>query len=562
MAKTLTHCEGWGPEPVQKCSPVKNLAVVTCLFNPCNSQSRLNNFRRFERSLGVPVVTVELSFDGEFQIDGAIQIRGDESHLMWQKERLLNIAIESLPDDVDAVAWVDADLIFQNPLWYVQVKHLLTTHEYVQLFEQIEYHDAAGNVERTAPSWAASRQGQRMPGGAWAARRESIAGGLPDRHIIGGGDWALVNSWPADKKVGCVPGTVQHLYHGSQQDRQHNTREKILKRHQFDPQADIMVDETGLWKWATDKPELHAEVKSYFKNRKEDRVVPVVQHVPKVIPKVHSPVEPQKIRETFSCDVILPYSQPNYQYLEDSIKSVLNQNFVETTIHLINDGVEHDPIGEKYSSLGNVRYYENTDRPAGPYVTYNRLFDYLEHDLIANQDSDDISLPMRLYRSILLIQQGFDIVGGSMEQFVTYDDSSERMQRALSAKPYHYSGKVYAASPSGTVVNSTMVMRRKVYEDCNGMAPWIAGADSEFYERAIQAGYKAAALQDIVALRRLHDPSLSNDQVTSGHGSGLRDQIKRWTAESIERQKLGPDHSIGGLEKHRKDTQLRVLKGR
>ena len=164
--------------------------------------------------------------------------------------------------------------------------------------------------------------------------------------------------------------------------------------------------------------------------------------------------------------------------------------------------------------------------------------------------------------SVHIIQQGFDIVGGSMEQFVTYDDPSERMQRALSAKPYHYSGKVYAASPSGTVVNSTMVMRRKVYEDCNGMAPWIAGADSEFYERAIQAGYKAAALQDIVALRRLHDPSLSNDQVTSGHGSGLREQIKQWTAESIERQKLGPDHSIGGLAKHRNDTQLKVLKGK
>ncbi|HAH45356.1 MAG TPA: hypothetical protein DCM07_10990 [Planctomycetaceae bacterium] len=489
---------------------------------------------------------------------------------MWQKERLINIGIQSLPADVDAVAWIDADLVFQNPDWYEQTKSLLGTHEFVQLFERIEYLDPDGNVERSLPSWSASRNGQRMPGGAWAARRDAISGGIPDTCIIGGGDWSLVNSWPVDQKTGCTPGTVRHLFHGTQAGRQHGTREKILKRHHFNPQYDIVIDpKNGLWKWGTFKPEMQADVRAYFQNRKEDRqpVKPAPQEVkparePRLIPKLYSPVEPQKHRETFACDVILPYSQPNYQYLEDSIKSVLNQNFVRTVIHLVNDGVDEDPIGEKYSKLENVRWYQNTDRPVGPYVIYNRLFDYLESDLVANQDSDDLSLPMRLYKSIQLIQQGFDVVGGSMEQFVSYDDPSERMRRALTWKPYHYSGKVYAASPSGTVVNSTMVMKKSVYEACNGMAPWIAGADSEFYERCIQAGFKAVAMQDIVALRRLHDPSLSNDQVSSGHGSNLREEIKRMTAESIERQKQGPDHSIGGLAKHRNDNQLIQIKGK
>ncbi|QDV52190.1 glycosyltransferase [Gimesia fumaroli] len=286
------------------------------------------------------------------------------------------------------------------------------------------------------------------------------------------------------------------------------------------------------------------------------------ERIGRSIPKVFSPVKPQTKQKTYSCDVILPYSQPNYRYLEDSIKSVLNQNFVITTIHLINDGVNEDPIGAKYSRLSNVRWYKNTDQPVGPYITYNRLFDYLEHDIIANQDSDDLSLPMRLYKSIQLIEQGYDIVGGSMEQFVTYDDSSKRMWQALSKKPYHHSGIYYAASPSGSVVNSTAVMKKSVYEACNGMAPWIAGADSEFYERCIQAGFKAAAMQDVIALRRLHNPSLSNDQVNSGHGSNLREEIKKMTAESIARQKLGSDHSIGGLSKHRNDKELTQIKGK
>ena len=108
------------------------------------------------------------------------------------------------------------------------------------------------------------------------------------------------------------------------------------------------------------------------------------------------------------------------------------------------------------------------------------------------------------------------------------------MRTALTLKPYHYSGMVYAASPSGAIVNSTAVIKKSIYEDCNGMAPWKAGADSEFYERAILAGHKTVGMHDVVALRRLHNPSLSNDQVESGHGSSLRDEIKRLTAESIE----------------------------
>lgn len=277
------------------------------------------------------------------------------------------------------------------------------------------------------------------------------------------------------------------------------------------------------------------------------------------IPETPSPIEPSKQRKPFSCDVIIPYSGPNYRYLEDAIKSILNQNFVTMTVHLINDGLEQDPIGQLYARRENVRLYKNTDGPVGPYITYSRLFQYLEHDFIANQDSDDIALPMRLYKSLQILDEGYDIVGGAMEQFVAFEDGSDRMRQALTLKPYHYSGKVYAASPSGAIVNSTAVIRKSVFEACNGMAPWTAGADSEFYQRCITAGYKAIAMQEVIALRRLHNPSLSNDQVNSGHGSHLRDEIKRLTAESIERQLYGPDHSIGGLAQHRDDTALQKL---
>ena len=553
---------------------VQNLVVISCYFNPLSDPRVAENARRFRESINVPVQFCELSFNGEFLFDDSIRISGDESaRFIWQKERLLNIAIGQLPETVDAVAVVDADLIFRNRNWFRDTLRRLQTADVVQCFDSVEYETETGSVEKPYPSFARSSKGRPgMPGGAVAFQRSLLGkDGLHEENILGGGDSVMMRRWEkSGLRIDSVPGVVRHLYHGDHGDRQQVSRYEVLKTAGFDFQKHISSPPSKplTWSAVAGVSEVMKVARHFFESRTgckpegDSKSELQGQALPKLIPTITASIEPKKHRETFSCDVILPYNLPNYHYLEDSIKSVLNQSFVETTIHLVNDGMESDPIGREYSRLNNVRLYKNADGPVGPYVTLNRLFDHLEHDYFANQDSDDISLPMRFYKSFQAVDQGYQIVGGAMEQFVTYGDYNGRMKNALSMKPYHYSGIVRFGSPSGNIVNSTALISKSVYESCNGMAPWKAGADSEFYERAILAGFKAAALSDVVALRRLHNPSLSNDQVTSGHGSDFREQIKQWTVESIERQKQGPDHSIGGLAKHRNDKTLEVLKGR
>ena len=553
---------------------VQNLAVISCYFNPLSDPRVAENARRFRESINVPVQFCELSFDGEFLFDDSIKISGDEAaRFIWQKERLLNIAIGQLPETVDAVVVVDADLIFRNRNWFRDTLRRLQAADVVQCFDSVEYETETGSVEKSYPSFARSSKGRPgMPGGAVAFRRSLLGKeGLHEENILGGGDSVMMRRWEkSGLRIDSVPGVVRHLYHGDHSDRQQVSRYESLKTAGFDfkKHIDSTPGKPLTWSTVAGVSEVMRVARCFFesrtgsKTRDDSSPISLEQSAPKLIPTIAASVEPKRHRETFSCDVVLPYNQPNYHYLEDAIKSVLNQNFVETTIHLINDGMESDPVGWEYSQLNNVRLYKNADGPVGPYVTLNRLFDYLEHDYFANQDSDDISLPMRLYKSFQGVIQGYHVVGGAMEQFVTHDDNNRRMKNALSMKPYHYSGIVRFGSPSGNIVNSTALISKSVYEHCNGMASWKAGADSEFYERAILAGFKAAALSDVVALRRLHNPSLSNDQVTSGHGSDFREQIKQWTVESIERQKQGPDHSIGGLTKHRNDKELEVLKGR
>ena len=92
--------------------------AITCYFNPVGYRSRLGNYRVFRRHFGalLPLVTVELACDAAFQLDREdaeimIQLRGGDE--LWQKERLLNIALAALPRACRTVAWLDCNVVYQ-----------------------------------------------------------------------------------------------------------------------------------------------------------------------------------------------------------------------------------------------------------------------------------------------------------------------------------------------------------------------------------------------------------------------------------------------------------------
>ena len=290
------------------------LHAVTCLFNPCGYRRLVENHRRFSAALGVPLTTVELSFDGRFEVPGSLRVFGDPAaHTLWQKERLLNLAIESLPPEVDKVAWIDADLLFLNPDWAAETERVLEEFAVCQLFARSHDVDAAGRLFRKRSSLATALKAGRKPtnmdhpGYAWAARRDLLTAGggsergLYDRNVVGGGDRAMAFAWAgvpqpngpqkqaacwwqdylawakpqAERtggKIGVVPGDVIHLYHGERKDRQYRSRIAHLVHHDYDPAVDLAKGKSGLWRWASDKPALHRAVRRFFERRNDDGV--------------------------------------------------------------------------------------------------------------------------------------------------------------------------------------------------------------------------------------------------------------------------------------------------
>jgi hypothetical protein len=130
--------------------PRQDFWAITTYFNLTDSVRRRQNYHGFRRQLSVPLLTVEWNPDGQFQLgegdaDSLLQIAGGD--LMWQKERLLSMAVAALPDHVKYVAWIDCDVLFADPDWADEAKELLADKSVIQLFSEVGFPDIEMSAE-------------------------------------------------------------------------------------------------------------------------------------------------------------------------------------------------------------------------------------------------------------------------------------------------------------------------------------------------------------------------------------------------------------------------------
>jgi hypothetical protein len=306
------------------------MLVVTTYFNPMKSHRRLTNYRAFRSRLNAPLLTVELSFDGQFELTSAdadhlIQLSGGD--VLWQRERLVNIALGAVPDDVENVAWIDCDVVFESRNWPQAAKKALKSDSIIQLFSEVRYLDrfSTDKLEFNAiPELVRLSAGSQLLNGefkdvclvkpvsadapkviwpangfAYAAKKSIICDTkLYDHGVLGGNDilflcaiygefeiamerlkhnemqrrhyleWARRAQESFGGRVGYIPGTIYHLWHGDLFNRNYMGRHVLMAG--FDPYRDIQQAPNGAWLWSDPQSELARNVKDYFRSRKED----------------------------------------------------------------------------------------------------------------------------------------------------------------------------------------------------------------------------------------------------------------------------------------------------
>ncbi|WP_448203907.1 hypothetical protein [Azospirillum sp. sgz302134] len=313
---------------------------VAAYFNPAGAPVMRDNlalFGRRVRDQGLKLLIVELAFaDAPFTLPddcADLLVRRRSGAVLWQKERLLNIGVESLPPSCDKVVWLDADILFENDGWVGETARLLESFSVVQPYDTACW---LPRGTRTLPQDLpfGLGEGQCLPGMAaalagcadrrraladyfmhghtgfaWAARRAILdRHGLYDRSVLGGGDVAIAHAIYGDNdfwrglnpycrqltrpmvasiaewsrrfhedvqgRVHHTPGRVLHLWHGSIAGRKYVDRAAILKDNAYDPATDVALDVTldggGCLRWASDKPDLHERVRGYFALRASD----------------------------------------------------------------------------------------------------------------------------------------------------------------------------------------------------------------------------------------------------------------------------------------------------
>lgn len=270
--------------------------------------------------------------DGRFDLDGqgynSVRLRGNG--LIWQKERMLNLALTHLPPECRKVVWADGDILFESSDWLSATSQALETHVVVQPFDscarlpyghlryQGKTQDDIGITESFAACYArdpslARNEAYRYHGStgfAWAAQRDFLdACGFYDTcitgsndhlmaHVFAGtlqssciastvgndnayarhfGEWSSKAHALCQGRLGCVSGRVLHLWHGSWEKRRHFARNQELRTFDFHPARDLQLETNGLWDWAHASPILQALrswSETHFHSLDED-VVPV-----------------------------------------------------------------------------------------------------------------------------------------------------------------------------------------------------------------------------------------------------------------------------------------------
>lgn len=188
---------------------MKNLAIITTVFNHTNSPYFLNNWiifidyiKKLKLINHLYVCEILPSHHSSLIDDDCNKFIIYNDSSLWHKECGLNYLLSKLPDNYTNVLAIDSDIVFSDDNWYQKTLEALKESIMVQPFEKIIYfqNDEASidatNISMTKYCSFQNNIKQGNPGLAVAYNRNYLdsVGGFFDGCLIGGGD--VVNIIP------------------------------------------------------------------------------------------------------------------------------------------------------------------------------------------------------------------------------------------------------------------------------------------------------------------------------------------------------------------------------
>jgi len=294
------------------------LHVITYISNYCEFKRRTKLMIQFIEHMNqfdnIKLYVVEMIYEGqEFTVtksNNPNHLQLKTKHVLWHKENMINLGIKKLlPENWKAVAWIDGDLEFNNLNWVNDTLKLLTHFDIIQLFStcfDLDENNIPMNIWESfgykychGETFTNNKDiNYWHPGYAWACNRSFYdkINFIYDKGILGSGDYVLtqgifnnvaysnkhlekyhnnikdyIKELNYDIKVGYVPTTIRHYFHGSKANRKYIERKYILFKYNYDPNIHIEYDINGVLQPTEEmSKDFIKDIEEYFYQRNDD----------------------------------------------------------------------------------------------------------------------------------------------------------------------------------------------------------------------------------------------------------------------------------------------------
>jgi len=301
------------------------LHVITVISNICEFKRRwelMENFtEKIEKFKNIKLYVIELAYgEQEFHITSStnplhLQLR--TKYALWHKENLINLGIQKLlPKSWKAVAWIDADIEFENQNWILDTLKVLTKFDVIQLFTTCldldENNIPMSIFQSFGYKYCHGEQFKHVKGinywhtgYAWACTKNyyNKVGGLYDKGILGSGDYIMSQGYfnnpvfghksllgfkkdvelyienLSNVKIGYIPTNIRHFFHGSKANRKYIERNSILIKYNYDPNIHVKYNDDGILVPTENmSTEFLIDIFNYFHERNDDEYYDLIRN--------------------------------------------------------------------------------------------------------------------------------------------------------------------------------------------------------------------------------------------------------------------------------------------
>lgn len=208
----------------------------------------------------------------------------------------------------------------------------------------------------------------------------------------------------------------------------------------------------------------------------------------------------------------MPVYQPVFGYVEAAIRSILAQDFRALELIIIEDPSESS-VRAVVDRLDDERVlYVANERRTSLVEQHNQGLRLARGEFIGRMDSDDVTHPSRISRSLELLAARRDVsLVGSWIRFID-DDGLELGVRRY---PTESGEIVRAMARINPLANSSVLFRRAVVDAIGGWTEGTNGTarDYEWFSRAALRGFRFANIAEPLLDYRLHRRSMKSTRL-------------------------------------------------